>query len=321
MYRPAQAERATSKALAAPSLRRSRWKQFRDHYELYLFLLPAVAAVFVFRYVPMYGVQIAFKDFSAVRGIVGSPWSGLKYFERFFNSFQFELVLRNTIVLSLYQLVAGFPTPLLFALLLNQLRNARYKRIVQTVTYAPHFISTVVMVGMLFLFLSPTSGLVNAVRRAVGQQPIFFMADAGWFRHLFVLSGIWQHFGWGSIIYLAALSSVDPSLHESAIIDGASRAQRIVHIDLPSVIPTAVVLLILQMGRIMDIAFEKVLLMQTPLNVDTAEVIATYVYKVGLLNSQFSYAAAIGLFNSLINVVLIVTVNSIARRVGQTSLW
>lgn len=277
--------------------------------------------VFIFRYIPMYGVQIAFKDFTAIRGITGSPWAGFKYFERFFNSFQFELVLRNTIVLSLYQLAAGFPTPLLFALLLNQLRHRRYKRVVQTVTYAPHFISTVVLVGMLFLFLSPTSGLVNTVRRSMNQDVIFFMAEAGWFRHLFVISGIWQHFGWGSIIYLAALSSVDPSLHESAIIDGASRVQRIFHIDLPSVIPTAVVLLILQMGRIMDISFEKVLLMQTPLNMDTAEVIATYVYKVGLLNSQFSYAAAIGLFNSLINIVLIITVNRMARRVGETSLW
>jgi putative aldouronate transport system permease protein len=308
-------------AVAARALRRNRWKQFRDHYELYLFLLPAVAIVFIFRYIPMYGVQIAFKDFQAVRGIMGSAWAGFKYFERFFNSFQFELVLRNTIVLSLYQLAAGFPTPLVFALLLNQLRQRGYKRVVQTVTYAPHFISTVVLVGMLFLFLSPTSGLVNVVRRSLGQDPIFFMAQAGWFRHLFVISGIWQHFGWGSIIYLAALSSVDPSLHESAIIDGASRGQRIIHIDLPSVIPTAVVLLILQMGRIMDISFEKVLLMQTPLNVDTAEVIATYVYKVGLLNSQFSYAAAIGLFNSLINVVLIIVVNRIARRIGETSLW
>jgi len=297
------------------------WKRIKDHYELYLFLLPALAAVFIFKYIPMYGAQIAFKDFIAVRGIVGSPWAGFKYFRTFFNSFQFGLVLRNTVFLSFYQLIAGFPVPLVFALLLNQLQSRRYKKIVQTVTYAPHFISTVVLVGMLFLFLNPRSGVVNAVRTTFGAEPVFYMAEAGWFKSLFVLSGIWQHFGWGSIIYLAALSSVDPSLHESAIIDGASRLRRIVHIDLPFVVPTAIVLLILNMGRIMDIGFEKVFLMQTPLNLDSSEVISTYVYKVGLLSRQFSYAAAVGLFNSFVNVTLLVLVNRIARRLSENSLW
>lgn len=305
--------------------RRKRSSGFRKNlaknYELYLFLLPVLAYFIIFHYGPMYGVQIAFKDFFASKGIWGSKWVGLKHFIRFFNSDQFGIVLGNTIKLSLYQLIAGFPVPFIFALLLNQLRHARYKKVVQTVTYAPHFISTVVMVGMLFLFLSPRSGIINKGIEALGGEAVFFMASAPWFKTLYVLSGIWQNFGWGSIIYLAALSAVSPSLHEAAIVDGASRFQRILHIDVPSILPTAVIMLILNMGRIMNIGFEKVFLMQTPLNLDSAEIIATYVYKMGLKKAQFSYSAAIGLFNSVINLVLILTVNKVAQKLGDTSLW
>ncbi len=297
------------------------WRRLIVNYQLYVFLLPTLAYFAVFHYAPIYGLQLAFKDFVAIHGIQNSPWVGFEHFERFFNTFQFRTIIRNTLLLSVYQLVAGVPAPIILALLLNQLRFKRFKRIVQTVTYAPHFISTVVMVGMLFVFLSPRSGVVNHFVELFGGDPVNFMARPEWFRSLYVGSEVWQRTGWGSIIYLAALSSIDPALHEAAIVDGASKLQRIRHIDIPGIMPTVMILLILNMGRLMSVGFQKTFLMQTALNLETSEIIATYIYKVGLLNAQYDFSTAVGLFDSVINLVLILTFNKLARSLGQTSLW
>jgi putative aldouronate transport system permease protein len=291
------------------------------NYELYLFLLPTLLYFLIFKYGPMYGVQIAFKNFLASEGILGSPWVGFAHFERFFNSYQFWNVIKNTVGISLYQLLVAFPIPIFVALLLNQLTNQRFKRFVQTVTYAPHFISTVVIVGMINLFLSPRHGIVNSAIKFFGGDPIFFMGISEWFKTVFVFSGIWQNMGWSMIIYLAALTAINPDLHEAAIVDGASKLQRIRHIDIPGIMPTIIILLILDIGSFMTIGFEKVYLMQNSLNVKSSEIIQTYVYKTGLLGAQFSYSAAIGLFNSVVNFVLLLSVNHLAKRMKQTSLW
>jgi len=272
---------------------------------------------------PMYGAQIAFKRFNAAKGIIGSPWVGFKYFEKFFTSYQFRRVLVNTIVLSLYQLVAGFPVPIILALALNSVRNKIFKKSVQMITYMPHFISTIVLVGMLMQFLNPQVGVVNKAIEALGGTSRNYMGMPDLFRSLYVWSGVWQNAGWGTIIYLAALAAVDPNLHEAAIVDGAGKFSRIWHIDVPGILPTAVILLILNTGRIMNLGFEKVFLMQNPLNIQVSEIIATYVYKIGLASARadFSYSAAIGLFNSIVNFALILSVNRIAKRFGDTSLW
>ena len=265
-------------------------KSLRHNYDLYLLLLPALAYLIIFKYAPMYGLQISFRDFNPVQGMWGSPWAGLKHFFRFFDSYMFVTVVRNTLALNLYQLLVGFPIPIMLALLLNQVPNQRFKKTVQTSIYAPHFISMVVMVGMLHIFLSPRSGLVNHAIGLLGAEPVYFFGKAGYFRSLYVWSDIWQNAGWGTIIYLAALSAVDPELHEAAIVDGATKLQRIRHIDIPGILPIAVILLILEMG---DAGFEKAYLMKNPLNADTAEIIATYVYEVGIENAQYSFSAAV----------------------------
>ena len=301
--------------------RRPVWPRIYKNYMLYLFVLPAITYAIIFNYIPMYGIQIAFKNFRPVLGIAGSPWTGLRHFERFIFGPQFWRLIRNTLTLSLYGLVAGFPMPIILALLINQLRQRRYKRYVQMVTYAPHFLSTVVLVGMVLVFLSPRSGFVNGIIRLLGGNGVFFMAKAGLFPHIYVWSGIWQNAGWGTIIYLAALAGVNPELHEAAIIDGASKPQRIRYIDIPAITPTAVILLILNVGRIMSVGFEKAFLMQNPLILETAEIISTYVYKVGLIGAEFSFGAAVGLFNNAINLVLLLSVNSAARRLSGTGLW
>lgn len=296
-------------------------RKIGKHYQLYLLFLPALAYFVIFQYIPMYGVQIAFKDFMATRGILGSPWVGFEHFERFFDSFQFWTLIQNTLGLSLYGLALGFPIPIILALLLNQLSHQRFKRFVQTVTYAPHFVSTVVIVGMLTIFLSPRTGLINHLIVGLGGDPVFFLGSAEWFKTLHVLSGVWQGAGWGAIIYLAALAGVDPGLHEAAIIDGANKMQRIRYIDIPSILPTIIIVLILQLGSIMTVGFEKTFLMQNSLNLDSSEVISTYVYKTGLLGSQYSFSAAVGLFDSVVNFILLVTVNRIAKKLTETSLW
>ena len=283
--------------------------------------LPVLVFFLVFHYAPMYGVQIAFKKFSAVRGIVGSPWRGLYYFQQFFDSYLFGELIGNTLGLSLYSLAVGFPTPILLALMMNELRSERVKRVVQTITYAPHFISMVVMCSMIILFLSPSSGVLNRIIELLGGQSVYFMGKPEYFKTIYVLSGVWQNTGWSSIIYMAALSGIDPQLHEAATIDGASRLQRVWHINLPGILPTAVILLIMNCGSLMSIGFEKAFLLMNDLNRASAEIISTFVYQRGLIDRNYSSAAAIGLFNSAINLVLLLGVNAIARRISDTSLW
>ncbi|WP_442951651.1 ABC transporter permease [Paenibacillus sp. GYB003] len=284
-------------------------------------MAPVLVYFIVFHYMPMYGVQIAFKDFIATKGIWGSPWVGLKHFDRFFDSYFFWRLLKNTLGISLYELAVGFPIPIVLALMINEVRHKGYKKFIQTVTYAPHFLSTVVLVGIVIMFLSPTSGIVNTIIKAFGGEPIFFMTKPEWFKTVYVLSGVWQQMGWSSIIYLAALAGIDPGLHEAARVDGASRLQRIWHINLPGIMPTVVILLILNIGSLMGVGFEKVFLMQNSLNTESSDVISTYVYRSGLLGAQYSFASAVGLFNSVVNFVLLLTVNRIAKAVNQSSLW
>lgn len=302
-----------------------RRKQIRHNWDLYLLLLPVLAYFVIFHYVPMYGVQIAFKDFRVADGIGGSPWVGLKHFRRFVESFWFGEVLRNTLVLSLYGLFASFPIPILLALLLHYNPSSGFRRTVQTIVYAPNFISTVVVVSMMVIFLSPSTGIVNRAITALGGDSIAFFAEPGWFPHLYVLSDIWQRAGFSAIIYLGVLSSVDPALHESATIDGATKFQRMWHIDLPHIIPTATVLFILAFGRLVSIGFEKTFLMQTPLNLETSEIIATYIYRVGIARAgsgtQYSFGAAVGLMQSVANFILIVTVNRVAKKISGQGLF
>lgn len=295
-------------------------KNLLANWQLYLFLLPVIAYFFIFHYIPMYGIQIAFKDYFANLGINGSPWVWFEHFERFFNSYYFWRLLKNTIILNVYMLLL-FPLPIIFALALNELRNGPFKKWTQTLTYAPHFISVVVVVGMLVAFLDPNTGLVNHIARLFGMDPIPFLTSPEWFRHIFVWSGQWQSLGWGTIIYLAALAGVNPELHEAAKVDGATRMQRILRINIPSIMPTIVILFILNIGNFMQIGFEKVLLMQNNLNSGTSDIIQTYVYETGILQGQYSFAAAIGLFESVINIILLITVNQIARKVSDNSLW
>ena len=309
----------------ATSARRSGWhrllKSIRRNWELYALFAPVLAYFIVFEYVPMYGVQIAFKDFIATKGIWGSPWVGFKHFERFFDSFYFWRLIRNTLGIGLYQLVVGFPIPILLALMIHEVRSSKFRRFIQTITYAPHFLSTVVVVGMIMMFLSQQGGMVNLLVKAFGGEPIAFMTEPSWFKTVFVLSGVWQQMGWSSIIYLAALAGVDPQLHEAARVDGAGRLKRIWHINLPHLMPTIVVLLILNVGSILGVGFEKVFLMQNNLNMETSDVISTNVYRSGILGAQYSFSAAVGLFNSVVNFIMLITVNRIARKLSETSLW
>ena len=290
------------------------------NWQLYCFLLPALLYFAIFSYIPMYGIQIAFKDYYANLGFWDSPWVGFAHFERFFDSYFFWRLLKNTLMLSLYQLLL-FPIPILFALSLNELKNGAFKKWSQTLTYAPHFISAVVVVGMMIAFLDPVTGLVNHVIVKLGGESIPFLTSPDWFRHIFVWSGQWQSLGWSTIIYLAALAGVSPEQLEAAKIDGATRFQRIVHINLPSIMPTIVILFILNIGSFMAIGFEKVLLLQNSLNSGTSDIIQTFVYKTGLLEGQYSFSTAVGLFESIINIILLVTVNQIAKKVSENSLW
>ena len=304
--------------------RRQRFYEIRKsllrNWQLYLFLLPALTYFFIFHYIPMYGVQIAFKDYYANLGILGSPWVWFDHFERFFDSYYFWRLLKNTIILNAYNLLL-FPLPIIFALSLNELKNGWFKKWSQTLTYAPHFISVVVVVGMLVAFLDPITGLVNHAITALGFESIPFLTSPEWFRHVFVWSGQWESLGWNTIIYLAALAGVNPELHEAARVDGASRLQTVLHINIPSIMPTVIILFILNMGNFMQIGFEKVLLMQNTLNSETSDIIQTFVYETGILEGRYSFAAAIGLFESVINIILLITVNMIARRVSENSLW
>ena len=294
------------------------------HWQLYLFLVIPIVLVFIFNYIPMAGIQLAFKKYNMNLGIMGSPWIGFDNFKKFFRNYQFWRLLKNTLPLSLYGMLAGFPIPIMLALLLNSMNNLKYKKFIQTVTYMPHFISTVVMVGLIIQVFNPRIGLYGIIYSAVtGNNAPDILGSASAFPHIYVLSGVWQSMGWNSIIYMAALAGVDAELHEAAQMDGASKFQRILHIDLPSILPTAIMLLILNAGSIMNIGFEKAFLMQNNLNLRSSEVISTYVYKMGLESAtgDYGYATAIGLFNSVINLILIVSVNAVSKKVTEQSLW
>ena len=287
----------------------------RDNWQLYLMLLIPVVITFIYKYIPMYGIQIAFRDYNASDGFFGSPWVGWEWFERFFTAINFKRMLINTILLSLFSLLWSFPVPIILSLAINQLRFKKFRRVVQTVLYAPHFISIMVVCGMLRIFLSPYGGLVNML---IGQQ-IDFMTQAEAFRTIYIASGIWQDAGWGCIIYLATLSAVDPGLYEAARIDGASMFQRILNIDLPELVPTIVLQLIMSAGGIMSVGFEKVFLLQTNQNKATSDVIAVYVYEQGITNQKYSLSTAVGLFNTVINIILLVIVNKIAKKAADVS--
>ena len=306
--------------MLARSIRSSRLIGKRE-WQLWLLVLPAVVFFLVFHYAPMYGLVIAFKRYSVSKGIGESPWVGLMYFKRFFNSAQCWELIVNTLILSFYQLLVAFPPPLILAFMLNHTRAKWVKKFVQTITYAPHFISLVVMTGMLTLFGSPSSGIINILIKQLGGQPIYFMAEPGWFRHVFVFSHVWQHTGYQAIIFLAALTAVDVSQYEAATLDGATKLQKIRYIDLPAIVPTLVTVLLLQVGRMLNVDTQKVLLMQSATNLSTSEIIGTYVYKIGLLNGQFSYSTAIGLFNSVINLVLLLAANKISKKYTEVGLW
>jgi ABC-type polysaccharide transport system permease subunit len=303
--------------------KKSLCKKILPNLDLYFLMLVPLVYLIVFKYIPMYGAQIAFKDFNAVKGIIASPWVGLKHFQAFFKSYAFGRVLKNTLGISLYSLMAGFPIPILLAMMFNYIGSRRLRRISQMITYAPHFISTVVRVGMILQFLAQRNGLLNNLIALAGGRRIDFMGTPEYFWSVYVWSGIWQSMGYSSIIYISALSGVDPELHESAVIDGASIPQRIRHIDIPSILPTIIILLILSCGNILSVGYEKIYLMQNSLNLSYSEVISTYVYKVGLASplGNYSYASAIGLFTAVINLILLVSVNQAAKMLNSQSLW
>ncbi|WP_438803889.1 ABC transporter permease [Metabacillus rhizolycopersici] len=288
----------------------------KRNYILYLLIAPAVILTLIFKYIPIYGATIAFKDFSPIRGINGSEWVGLKHFTSFLTSPNFMEILMNTIKLSSFELLIGFPIPIILALMLNQLRKSSVKKNIQLVLYAPHFVSVVVISGMVFLFLTPV-GPINALLGMFSDKPISFMSDPDYFRTIYIWSGVWQGAGWASIVYVAALANVDPQLHEAATLDGASLLQRIWYIDLPTLKPVMAVLFILAAGGIMGIGFEKAYLLQTPMNSPSSEIIATYVYKRGLLAGDYSFATAVGLFNAVVNVILLVFVNQVVKKLNE----
>ena len=299
----------------------SGWGLAKKSLPLYALLLSSALLLLFFSYFPLVGLVMAFKDYSPALGILKSPWVGFKHFMRFFKSYQFALTIKNTLVLSLYGIAIQFPLAMLLALMCNQLRNGMFKKTFQVITYLPHFISTMVMCGLILIFLSPSNGLFANIARLCGFQLPNLMAESAAFKHIYVWSDVWQHLGWDSIIYLAALSGIDPTYYEAATIDGASKVQKICHIDLPLLMPTAMVLLILRAGSILGIGFEKVYLLQNVQNIMSSEIISTYVYKLGMQGSQYSLSTAIGLFNTLVNVVVLLIVNFVSKKTTESSLF
>lgn len=301
-------------------------RSYTRNWVLYLFVVPAIVYYIVFHYIPLYGVQIAFQDYRVGQVFGESAWVGFKHFSKFFNSVWFETILKNTLTLSLLDLVLGFPLPIILALLLNEVKNVKFKKLVQTMTYAPHFISAVVLCGAVNLFLSPSTGilgtLINNVRASMGLDAVHIMTNGSAFKWVYVLSGLWQATGWSSVIYFAALSGVDPQLVEAAKIDGANKVQCIWHINIPVLIPTIVIQFILRSGSILSIGYEKVYLLQNDTILRYSEVISTYVYRTGLQGAQYSFSAAVGLFNSAVNAAMLILVNSITRKLSsENSLW
>ena len=307
--------------MVSASKRRGRLlRRALSQWQFYVLILPAVVYIFLFNYQPMYGVMIAFKDFRPSMGILGSPWVGLKHFKAFIDFPNFSKIMINTIRISLYSM-AMFPLSIILALMINEVNSQKFKKTVQMITYAPYFISTVVVCGMLTLFLNRSNGVINTIIEAFGGQRTAFLEVPQYFASIYVWSDVWQGLGWGTIIYLAALSSVSPELIEAALIDGATRFQIMRHVNIPAITPTIVIMLILRCGGILSVGFDKTYLLQNALNLDASQVISTYVYEIGLLKARFSYSSAIGLFNTVINVLFLFIVNAIAKRVAEISLW
>lgn len=302
-------------------MKKKKKSAIRKSIPLYVLLLPSAILLFCFAYLPLGGVIIAFKDYNPNLGIMDSPWVGMKNFMQFFKSYQFTTTIKNTLTLSLYGIVVGFPLPIALALMCNQMKTKMFKKVFQVTTYLPHFISTMVMCGLILIFLSPSTGLFANLFRLVGIELPNLMASTGAFKHVYVWSDIWQHLGWDSIIYLAALAGIDPTYYEAATIDGATTLQKIKYIDIPLIIPTAMVLLILRTGSILGIGFEKVYLLQNTQNIMASEIISTYVYKIGLQSAQYSLSTAIGLFNTVVNVIVLLLINTVAKKITDTSLF
>jgi len=296
-------------------------KSIMQNRALYIMITLPVAYFAIFHYWPMYGVQIAFKEFSPAYGILHSPWVGSKHFERFFNSYYFWTVLKNTLGISLYSIIVAIPFPVILAIMFNELRSNKLRRFLQTVSYAPNFISVVIASSIVMFFLRPESGVINSLRVHLGLSSVNFLGQAGNFWNIIVWSDIWQYVGWSSLIYTAVISGISPDQYEASYMDGANKLQRIWHITLPNLRPTIVIITILSMGNVMSVGFEKILLLQNDLNADNSEVIMTYVYKSGIEQAQYSFAAAIGLFNNVINFIVLLGVNLFARRTSGTSLW
>ena len=304
-----------------PKKKRSFLQRMRGNWDLLFFCLPGIVFTIIYHYIPIYGVQIAFRNYKMKKGIWGSDWVGLKNFAKFFNSADWFVLVRNTLYLSLYSLAAGFPVAVILALMLNSFRHKRYRKVIQAVTYAPNFISTIVMCGMLILFLSPRVGVVNNVIRALGGEAINFMAEVSMWRHIYVWSGVWQGMGWSSVIYFAALAGVSPEYHEAAIVDGATKFQRVLYIDLPFLAPTMTMLLIMNMGSVLSVGFEKAYVLQNDLNMPVSDIIATYIYRYGIIKSDISYSSAVGLMNSLVNSIMLITVNYITGKLSDNALF
>lgn len=309
-----------SSPVCSQSIRKSWAKDFLRNRYIYLMLLPVVVYFIVFHYIPLIGAQIAFRSFSPMLGMWKSKWVGLKNFQDFFNSYYFGRLFRNTILISLYDILLGFPAPIILALLLNELKSQMFKKVVQTITYLPHFVSVIVICGMITDFFSRT-GVINSIRSGLGLQTIAFMNEPRCFRAIYVGSNIWTQIGWGSIVYLAALTNVDQQLYEAATIDGAKRFTQLIHITIPCIMPTIIIMLILRMGRIMTVGYEKIMLLYNANTYETADVISTFVYRKGILDGSYSYSTAVSLFNSIINFTILVTFNAFSRRVSETSLW
>ena len=306
---------------SSPPKRFSVGAMLKRDWQLWLMILPAILVIFIFNYIPMYGVQLAFREFDFAKGLTGGEFVGLKYFKQFITNYQFATVMKNTLTICLSIIIMGFPAPIILALIVNRIRRKRLRGAVQTIVYMPHFISTVVMVGMLVVLLSPNTGVIGYLVKTMGFTDLNLLGNVKTFVPVYVTSEIWQHCGWDSIIYMSALSAVDSQLYDSCKIDGANNWQTIWYVDIPSIIPTIVILLILRMGNVLNLGFEKTFLLQNSLNLPVSEVISTYVYKIGIKSNQFSFAAAIGLFNTLINFFFLIIANKFARKGANISLW
>lgn len=310
---------------AAKTSSRSRMERITDHlkreWQLYVMLIPTVLWLLIFLYKPMYGLQIAFKDYSIFRGIAGSPWVGFEHFQTLFENDQFLRALKNTVIISFYTLLFGFPMPILLALMFNEILNHTFKKSAQTIVYLPHFISSVIIAGIVITAFSPSAGIVNTIMGWFGIDPIYFLTKPEWFRPIFVGAGIWQEAGFQSIVYLAAIAGVSPTLYESAVVDGASRWQMMWKITIPSILPTIIIMLIIRIGNILEVSFEMVILLYQPATYETADVVNSYIYRQGIQAGQYDFAAAAGLFNAVVAFVLVMTANTISKRYSRTSLW